>query len=524
MEVAEATTMWGLLERRSDLTPDAPMLVDEHDRSVSFAAAKAWAQRVAAGLHEAGVGPGTAFTWQLPTRIETVILSMALARLGAVQNPVISLYRQREVASLLHATRAEWYAVLSQWRGFDYLAMAEAMQAESPTPFQVLLIDDGLPEGDPARLPPAPTDGDAVRWLYSTSGTTSEPKAVRHTDATLMAGGTGISIALQPRPDEMAALPFPFAHIGGPDQMCMTLRTGIPSLLMESFVPSEAVKVLDRAGATTLGGSTAHYLGLLQERRRDPDMVVPRKMRTLTGGGAPKPPEVYWQVKAELGLEIHHGYGMTECPMIAMGAIGDTDEQLAHTEGRPVHGCEIRVLDDTGNPAPAGVDGDLEVRGPMLAKGYTDPALTAESFRPDGWFRTGDRGHLRADGHVVVTGRTKELIIRKGENISPREIEDLLMTLPQVAAAAVIGLPDPERGELVCAVVEAPPSLPALTFAEMRAACLAAGLMPQKVPERLEVVTELPRNPTMKVLKSVLVERYSPTPVTGSQPQAGSTS
>jgi acyl-CoA synthetase (AMP-forming)/AMP-acid ligase II len=227
------------------------------------------------------------------------------------------------------------------------------------------------------------------------------------------------------------------------------------------------------------------------------------------GGGAPKPPEVYWQVKRELGAEIRHGFGMTECPMIALGAEGDTDEQLAESDGAPVHGCEVRVVDDDAKLMAAGVDGDLEVRGPMLAKGYTDPELTADAFLPDGWFRTGDRGYLRDDGHVVVTGRTKDLIIRKGENISPREIEDVLMAHPKVAAVAVIGLPDPERGERVCAVVERPPSGESLTFLEMQSACREAGLMVQKIPEQLEVIDALPRNPTMKILKRELVDKLS---------------
>jgi cyclohexanecarboxylate-CoA ligase len=211
-------------------------------------------------------------------------------------------------------------------------------------------------------------------------------------------------------------------------------------------------------------------------------------------------------VKRELGVEIHHGFGMTECPMIAIGADGDTDEQLANTDGAPVHGCEVRAVDEDGIPVAAGFEGDLEVRGPMLAKGYTDPELTRESFRPDGWFRTGDRGLLRPDGHVVVTGRTKDLIIRKGENISPREIEDILMAHPKVAAVAVIGLPDDASGERVCAVVERAPGGDALTFLEMQEVCREAGLMVQKIPEQLEVVDELPRNPTMKIVKRELVE------------------
>jgi acyl-CoA synthetase (AMP-forming)/AMP-acid ligase II len=143
----------------------------------------------------------------------------------------------------------------------------------------------------------------------------------------------------------------------------------------------------------------------------------------------------------------------------------------------------------------------------MLAKGYMDPVQTAAAFGDDGFFTTGDRGYLRDDGHLVLTGRTKELIIRKGENISPREIEDLLQTHPNVAAVAVIGLPDRERGERVCAVVETPGDREPLTFAEMQQFCRDSGLMTQKIPEQLEVVDMLPRNATFKILKHELVKQ-----------------
>jgi cyclohexanecarboxylate-CoA ligase len=504
--VAEGRTIWELLERRAQLTPDLVVLLDEHGARLTAGQLRTRTERVAAGLYALGIGPGTPVTWQLPTRLDTAVLMFALARLGAVQNPVISLYRRREVASLLATTGARWYGIVRQWRGFDYAGMAADLVAQAHGPISLFYVDDGLPEGDPAVLPAAPTDADEVRWLYSTSGTTAEPKAVRHSDGTLMAAAVGLGMSIAPAPDDVAVIPFPIAHIGGPDQLLLTLRSGMPSLLMEGFVPQEAAEVIRRHGGTMVCGSTAHYLGMLAYHRAG-GAPLP-SLRTMVGGGAPKPAEVFWQVRRELGARILHGYGMTECPMIAIGAVSDTDEQLADTEGAPVHGCEIRVLGPDDLPVPTGIDGEIEVRGPMLAKGYTDPVLTAESFREGGWFRTGDRGHLRSDGHVVVTGRTKELIIRKGENISPREIEDLLMALPEVAAVAVIGLPDPERGERVCAVVERPPSGPTLSFQAMRDACVEAGLMPQKVPEQLEVVDALPRNPTMKVLKSELIRMY----------------
>jgi len=229
----------------------------------------------------------------------------------------------------------------------------------------------------------------------------------------------------------------------------------------------------------------------------------------MSGGGAPKPPEVYWRVKQRTDVIVRHGYGMTECPMIACGAVGDTDEQLANSDGAPVVGCEIRVVGGDDQALPAGVDGEILVRGPMLAKCYLNPDQSAESFRADGWFRTGDRGHLRDDGHIVITGRSKEMIIRKGENISPREIEDVLTTHPSIGAVAVIGLPDDERGERVCAVVETAAGAEPISFQEMAEHCRRAGLMTQKIPEQLEVVDALPRNPTMKIVKRVLVEQLA---------------
>ena len=386
--------------------------------------------------------------------------------------------------------------------------MGRSIQATLDHPCSLLTGYVDLPEGDPATPPPPPTDGDTVRWLYATSGTTSEPKAVCHTDGSLIAGGIGIAGALQPEPGDVNALPFPYAHIGGPDNLVMMLLTGMASALTETFSPAETFAYFDEIGATHLGGSTAHYLALLAETARLGHNPVP-KMHTVCGGGAPKPPELYWRVQQGTGVTIRHGYGMTECPMIACGAVGDTDEQLANTDGAPVVGCDILIVDDAEVAVGPGTDGEILVRGPMLAKGYLRPEQTAESFRPDGFFRTGDRGHLRPDGHIVITGRTKEMIIRKGENISPREIEDVLSSHPSVGAIAVIGLPDDERGERVCAVVETAAGATTLSFTDMTDHCRSAGLMTQKIPEQLEIVDALPRNPTMKILKRVLVEELS---------------
>ncbi len=321
-----------------------------------------------------------------------------------------------------------------------------------------------------------------------------------HNDATLLAGGHAVATALDPQPDDVGSIAFPFAHIAGPDYLVMVLERGVASVIVDAFVPATTIPRYAARGVTIAGGSTAFYLMFLAEQRKQPTVPIVPSLRMLSGGGAPMPPEVFFEVQRELGVPVAHGYGMTEVPMITQGSPYDTDEQLAHTVGAPVVGAEVRV-----------VDGELRVRGPMVCKGYGDPEQTALAFDDDGWFRTGDLGHVRADGHVVITGRSKDIIIRKGENISAKEIEDLLYTHPKVGDVAVIGLPDAERGERVCAVVEpAAAGTDPLTIAEMRAHLRAAGLMPQKVPEQLEVVAELPRGGTLrKVLKHELRARYS---------------
>ncbi|WP_327409538.1 AMP-binding protein [Streptomyces sp. NBC_01281] len=502
--LSSARTLWELVERRARLTPDRPVLL-QGDRSLTFGALRERSERVAAGLYERGVRPGTVVAWQLPTRIETALLSFALARVGAVQTPVIPFYRDREVGFALRESKAAHFAVPGEWRGFDHTAMAHRLGARN-----VFEAYDDLPDGDPAVLPPPPSDGTTVRWIYWTSGTTSDPKGVLHTDRSLIAGGSCLAHALHLSADDVGSMAFPYAHIAGPDYTVMLLLYGFPAVMFEHFALPAALEEYRRHGVTVAGGSTAFYAMFLAEQRKRPGEPVLPALRLLAGGGAPKPPEVYHAVIREMGVQLTHGYGMTEVPMITMGAPDDTAENLATTEGRPPDGMEIRIVDAAGAPRPAGVDGDVRLRGEAVCRGYLDPAQTAEAFDADGFLVTGDVGHLTESGHLVLTGRVKDIIIRKGENISAKEIEDLLHRHPAVGDVAVIGLPDAERGERVCAVVEQPPGSPGLTLAALTSYLRGEGLSVHKLPEQLEVVDALPRNETLrKVLKYRLRERFS---------------
>ncbi|MFE9532462.1 class I adenylate-forming enzyme family protein [Streptomyces sp. NPDC006691] len=496
-------TLWELIARRADLTPDRPVLL-QGDRTLTFGALRERCERVAAGLYAMGVRPGTVVAWQLPTRIETAVLSFALARLGAVQSPVIPFYRDREVGFALRESKAEFFAVPGVWRGFDHTAMARRLGARG-----IFEAYDELPDGDPMLLPPPPSDGTSVRWIYWTSGTTSDPKGVLHTDRSLIAGGSCLAHALHLSDADVGSMAFPFAHIAGPDYTVMLLLYGFPAVMFEHFALPDALAEYRRHGVTVAGGSTAFYSMFLAEQRKRPGQKVVPTLRLLAGGGAPKPPEVYHAVVREMGVQLTHGYGMTEVPMITMGAPDDTPEHLATTEGCPPPGMEIRITDESGAPLPYGVDGEVRLRGEAVCQGYLDPAQSKTVFDADGFLITGDVGHVRESGHLVLTGRIKDIIIRKGENISAKEIEDLLHTHPAVGDAAVVGLPDPERGELVCAVVEQPPGAAGLTLPELTSYLRSQGLSVHKLPERLEVVEALPRNEALrKVLKYKLRERF----------------
>ncbi|MGW2830629.1 class I adenylate-forming enzyme family protein [Streptomyces sp. NPDC001286] len=491
--LSSAPTLWDLVVRRAGLTPDRPVLLQD-DRRLTFGELRTRAERVAAGLYDMGVRPGTVVAWQLPTRIETALLSFALARLGAVQTPVIPFYRDREVGFALRESKAEFFAVPGTWRGFDHTEMARRLGAKG-----VFEAYDDLPEGDPAVLPPPPAEGTSVRWIYWTSGTTSGPKGVLHTDRSLIAGGSCLAHALRLSADDVGSMAFPYAHIAGPDYTVMLLLYGFPAVMFEQFALPDALEQYRGHKVTVAGGSTAFYSMFLAEQRKRPGVPVIPSLRLLAGGGAPKPPEVYHAVVREMGVQLTHGYGMTEVPMITMGDPEDSMENLATTEGRPPEGMEIRI-----------VDGEVRLRGEAVCQGYLDPAQTAEAFDDEGFLRTGDLGFVTDSGHLVLTGRLKDVIIRKGENISAKEIEDLLAAHPAVGDVAVIGLPDAERGERVCAVVEQRPRAPELTLEAVTSYLRAEGLSVHKLPEQLEVVDALPRNDTLrKVLKYKLRERYT---------------
>ncbi|MEO6125447.1 MAG: AMP-binding protein, partial [Ilumatobacteraceae bacterium] len=506
------SSLWELLERRAAISPESNMAVDERGVTMTFGQYRHWCCSLAGRLSDQGVQAGQVVSWQIPTWLDAMVLAGALDWIGAVQNPLLPQLRRREVEFITAEAGSRWYVQCGEWRGFDYpeLARATAVAALRNSGQDMGVIEIGrdstrsMSKVDERQVPEPDRDG--TRWLFYTSGTTGQPKGVRHGHAAVVMATLSMCRGMRVGDDDRSVVAFPFTHIGGINWLMAALLTGCSLLVIESFAAADTMDVIAANDVTLAGVSTAFHLAYLAAQRRDPERPLMPRVRAYPGGAAPKPPALHHDLVREVGgVGIVSGFGLTEFPMIAMGSIDDNADQLAMTEGRPSPGVDLIVVDVEGNQLSAGRDGELRAKGPHLMLGYVDAALDADAFDTDGYFRTGDLGHLDQDGHVVITGRLKDVIIRKGENISAQEIENLLYEHPDVADAAVIGVADVERGEMVCAVI-APRAGSNPTLEDLLEHLRRRDLMPQKLPERLILVDEMPRNASGKVRKDALRE------------------
>lgn len=514
-EAMESTKgLWELVVWRAGLTPDAPMIVDEHGERLTFADLERRAGQIAAWLSKRGVSEGAVVSWQLPNRIETVVLMAALSRLGAIQNPIPPHLREREVGFMVRQTGARHLVVPRFWRDFDYAAMAQSIQSEVPE-LDVIEIGDVAPRGERVDLPPFDTRSDAatapVRWILYTSGTTSDPKGAMHTDAGCFVSAQNLSFGMDLGPCDRNTLVFPLAHIGGIAFIFADLLVGCCSIMVERFGPA-AIQVLSREGVTLAGAGPAFFLEYLRVQRETPDEPIFGQLRAFVGGGSTRPPTLNRQLLETFGVGCVSGYGLTEAGTFTMTSMSDSLDVQASTEGRPYPKSEVRITDPEGRVLDAGGVGEIGVRGPQVMVGYVDPALDT-AFDADRFFRTGDLGFLDADGRLHITGRIKDIIVRKGENISAREVEDLLVEYPGVAEVAVVGVADDDLGERCCAVLRMVDATTPTT-AELFTYLTERGLANYKVPERVEFVTDLPRGASGKTNKAAL-RRMIESEVTG---------
>lgn len=491
-----AGTIAVLLDECAADRPDRPLLRDVAGMEWSVSAVARLSVAAAQWLFHAGVRPGMTVAWQLPSHVNAAIVMLALARMPVVQAPVIHLYRSREVGAAVGVADA------------DILVVDESTSANAAPGIPTVTVPDDFVGHLESYSVATYLEPDAVgtanenRWIYFTSGTTGHPKGVHHSDATLLSAARGYvtHLGVGSHPREVGTIAFPIAHVGGIVYLAAALVGDFPVLLVPKVSPDTLAGLLAEHQVTVTGASTAFYQMLVAAQIAAPttELLVPT-LRMLIGGGAACPPEVHRQVRGHLGVPVVHAYGMTEAPMVCVSEHTDSDEQLANSVGRPIPGAQLRV----------GSAGEIELLGRNLTPGYVDAEQWKQALTEDRWFRTGDRGHLRSDGRLVITGRTKDLIIRKGENIAPDELENELLAHPLVDEIAVLGQPDELRGELVCAVVRRSPRHRDVTLDELCAFLDDRGLMKQKWPERLVVVDEFPLTGLGKVAKAELARQIT---------------
>jgi acyl-CoA synthetase (AMP-forming)/AMP-acid ligase II len=515
--MAKQQTLWGLIVERARTSPNQRFSLDCSGRQLSFLEFRDSVMSTAQGFYNLGIRENDRVAWQLPTWQDTIILSAALNRLGAVQIPLFPSLRKNEVSYICNVARPKLLITTSQWKNFDYADLAKQVQQQltgKAAEMKTLIVDPGtLPTASPQlnQIGHGIISNDTlpVRWIFSTSGTTSAPKTAMHTDTPFVSVGYAMNAALENSSSDVIPMFFPFTHVGGLMWLASTLLAGSQLLLADTF-DAESIAFASAEGATIAGSGTAFHMAYLNTQNQNTNKPLFPAIRSFPGGGAPKPPELHYQVMAAFdGAGIISGYGLTECPIISMNTVRDPHDKLANTEGRLLPGMLIKIVKTDGSLCSSFEEGEIRVRGPHLCVGFLDEELNKTAFDDDGYFSTGDIGFLDHGGWLTISGRIKDVIIRKGENISAKKIEDLLYLHDVISDVAVIGLADVERGEIACAVVQLKTGGASLTFSVMQQYCLDGGLVIQEVPERLEIVAELPRNISGKILKADLKKYFN---------------
>jgi non-ribosomal peptide synthetase component E (peptide arylation enzyme) len=507
--------LYEVVEQWADRQPDAVAIVDQHD-AVSYREFVRRTNVVASALLDLDLAPGTAVALQTPNRNVISVFHLACDRADLTFVPLSTEWRATEVEHLLSVASAAVVVVPPPLRGFDYLGMINTIRGRLPSLRTVATTEAGGADFDIADLvtatqPEAPSvnrlhDANDPRYVMVTSGTTGLPKMSLWTDndlwfflseyreaAEFRRGDVAVGIA----PASSGATGYVFPGLA-------PLLFGGTSVLLERWDAAAALELTESTRATHLTGVPTQLLKLLQ----DPSVEGRdySALRVVTNAGSVMPPDAAMQVESTFGCVCQSIYGATDGGVPTMVRVSDPPEKRYTTVGRPLRHTELRLTGPDGAVVAEGEPGEICWRNPTKTFGYfNDPTHTDEAFVGNGWYRSGDLGRIDADGYLTVVGRAKDLIIRGGQNISPREIEDALYKHPAVAEVSVIGVPDPLYGERACACIVTRPGQ-AFTHEEMTAFLEARQLARFKLPELLEAFDDLPISAGGKVMKDRLVQ------------------
>ena len=477
------------------------------------------ADRIAVGLTRLGVQKNDVVACQLPNWWQFTLLYLACSRIGAVINPLMHIFRERELNFMLKHGEAKVIVAPKTFRGFDFEQMITAIQPGLPHLKHVVIIDGQGPnsfeallsgptwekEPDAAAILSAHRPGpDDITQLIYTSGTTGEPKGVMHSANTVMANIIPYAQRLQLDAEDVVLMASPMAHqTGFMYGLMMPIMLKASAVLQDIWEPKKAVEIINREKATFTMASTP-FLTDLTRAVSEGHTSVPT-LKTFLCAGAPIPGPLVEQARAALSTKIVSAWGMTENGAVTLIALNDPDERAFTTDGLPLPGVELKVVGADEQSLPPGEAGKLYVRACSNFGGYLRRQHLNGTDAED-WFDTGDLARMDAQGYIRITGRSKDVIIRGGENIPVVEIESLLYRHPAVAMAAIVAYPDERLGERACAVVVTKPGqsfdMPTLVD-YLKAQKVAI----QYIPERLELLDAMPATPSGKIQKFKLREQ-----------------
>jgi acyl-CoA synthetase (AMP-forming)/AMP-acid ligase II len=499
-------TLADMARERAEQAPDFVCFIDG-EGSYTFAQVLAQAQALAAALHARGLGAGDVIAFQVPNWREAAVINLAAVIGGMIVNPIVPIYRDAEMLMMLGDCRARAIFVPQEWRRVDYAARAGRCRDALPDLEHVFTVRGDGPDDFAALVAAgaetafaAPfVDPMGVKMVLYTSGTTGRPKGVLHSHCTLahIVAQSGRHWGM--KAGEATLMPSPVTHVSGyANGLEAPFICGIRSVLMEAWNADAALALIDRHSCVGTVAATPFLVELAAAARAAGNGLP--TFRFFACGGAAVPADLIPAANAAFeNARAFRVFGASEVPLVSFG--WPQDERLAATTDGEVVDYDVRIVDHDDHDLPRGAEGEILARGPGMMMGYADQAQTAEAITPDGYFRTGDLGVLSADGAITITGRKKDLIIRGGENISAKEIEDVLHSHPAVREAAVVAMPHDRLGEGVCAYV--------ILCGDADAAALAAhvgasGMAKQKIPERFEIVDDFPRTASGKVRKDQL--------------------
>ena len=496
--------------------PERVALYLEHEPNATYAALADEALRLIAAFRWLGLAPGDVIAFQLPNWREVAAIDIAAAALGLVTTPIVPIYRDTELDFILKDSGAKLLFIPGQFRSIDYPEMVSRLRHDLPSLEHVVTLRDSraipgtldyqqLIEGEPCAIEDLPrVDPNAVKCRLYTSGTTGYPKAVLHSHNTLSyVQGCSARHGEIGRGDVML-MPSPVTHVTGYSSgINLCFMSEMQTALMERWDADQAIDIINNVGITLTLGATPFLQELLAAAKRRGDRLP--VLRQFSCGGAAVPPSLVREAQEWFeNCVVARVYGSTEVPLVSYGW-RDNPELAANSDGQ-LYAFDVRVLDDDGHDVASGADGEIAARGPGMFLGYADLEQTREAHTSEDFFLTGDIGHVTEEGAVVITDRKKDLIIRGGENLSAKEIENVLHRHPGLKEAAVVSMPHDRLGEGVCAFIIAA-GAEAPSGDELKAFAESQSLARQKIPERFEFVDELPRTAAGKVRKDQLRKR-----------------